>query len=68
MSNWEQAQAIYTGPIKHLLNNTALLRPGCCEEKVLAQFNALHLKEAFGWHEIPRKDFVNFIAFGQEKT
>lgn len=43
----------------HLFNKSAIIRRGKWPDKVLAQFDAMHLKEAFGWHEFDLKDFVN---------
>jgi len=48
------------GNDERLYYKGALLLPHPGDEsKLLAQFDALHLPEAHGWHEFPAKYFVN---------
>lgn len=49
---------------RELFNKTALLRKSCEEGKVLAQFDALFLPEALGWHEFWQSEFVNIEKLG----
>lgn len=52
-------------PRKDLWFKGALLRQHPIDpDKFIAQFDPLHLREAHGWHEFPKKDFVNIE--GQE--
>ena len=49
---------IYTGSRKDLYNKGALIHIDE-NNKCSAQFNALFLPEAFGWHQFDIKDFSN---------
>lgn len=50
------------GPDKRLWFKDALLmQDPANEDNYLAQFDALHLPEAFGWHPFPKSYFVNLV-------
>lgn len=55
---------LYDGPVKHLRLQRAMLMPADDPNMVKAQFDQRHLPEAFGWHEFPRRDFVNIEGEG----
>lgn len=65
-------QAMYMGPLEHLMGQTALLREKepVDPSRVIAQFDDLTAARsgvpgaidylAFGWHEFDRADFTEF--------
>jgi hypothetical protein len=53
-------KGIYIGKEPHLHNLSALLRHDEGDKTVwLAQFDAMHVVEAFNWHPFPKSDFIN---------
>lgn len=53
------------GPWVHLQNKGTLLRQDPDNpDNYLAQFNPRHLREAFGWHSFPKRDFINVEDIG----
>jgi hypothetical protein len=56
-----------SGPRKDLRLKNALVRPHPDKpDYVLAQFDALYLRESHGWHEFPASSFVNLRTLGAE--
>lgn len=58
---------IYVGSRKDLFNKGALIHvdmAGKCE----AQFNAVYLREAYGWHPFDFKDFKNLEQINERAS
>lgn len=55
-------KGIYTGDKAHLFNRGALLMFN--NGRAFAQFDAVFLSEAFGWHEFDTSDFVIIEKIG----
>ena len=68
MSN--QTHGVYSenGPRKDLRYMGALLMQDPEEkDNYIAQFDAMYLTEAFGWHSFPKRLFVNVKIKGEQE-